>query len=269
MGIFKTFGAIAGGISGLILGGPAGALAGASLGGSLAGLAGGGKKASPSSLNAITGVSSTGFSTNLSDGRLTFSSNAGGLVSNADRAATGAISSLTALDPLIEAGTGRLSETTRGVFGLARERLAGDRRKSIGDLRQNLNRRRLLGSSFADDAINRKLRVFKDAANDIDVEENQALAGNFLQELDLKTSAIREKLNISLQSVAVELGQMNFESTLAAQISSNLNAVLSVNARFQTELQAQRASNTGAFLKQFLDPILTAGTEKITSKLGF
>lgn len=260
------FGKILGGIGGFFIGGPAGAIAGASFGGAIGSAVGGKKKTNTgaSSLNSVTGITAPGFSTNLSDGRLTFTSNAGGLVSDADRAASGAISSLSSLDPLIEAGSGRLSSTTRDVFGRARERLAGDRRKSIGDLRQNLNRRRLLGSSFADDSINRKLQVFNDAEADLDTQENQALAGNFLQELDLKTNAINQKLNIRLQSIGVGLGQLNFESSLVAQITGGLNGVLSSNAQFLALLEAQRSSNKGAFLQPFID----AGIGALASGLG-
>lgn len=273
------FGKILGGIGGFLLSGgnPAGAIAGASLGGAI-GSAVGGKKRTQAGLTgpgSITGITTPGFSTSLSDGRLTFESQAGGLVSGAERAATGAISSLTGLDPLIEAGTGRLSTATRDVFGRARERLAGQRRKAIGDVRQNLNRRRLLGSSFADDAINRKIRVFEDAEVDLSTQENQALASNFLQELDLKTQAINQKLNIRLQSISVGLGQLNFESALAAQIASGLNGVLSSNAQFMAFLEAQRSANKGAFLQPFIDegiqailPSIGKIGKSITSALG-
>lgn len=260
------FGKILGGIGGFLLGGPAGAIAGVSLGGAI-----GGKKKQKGagttglgSGSSVTGITTPGFSTSLSDGRLTFASQAGGLVSGAERAATGAISSLTGLDPLIEAGTGGLSTATRDVFGRARERLAGQRRKAIGDVRQNLNRRRLLGSSFADDAINRKLRVFEDAEVDLSTQENQALASNFLQELDLKTQAINQKLNIRLQSVSVGLGQLNFESALAAQIAGGLNGVLSSNAQFLAQLEAARSANKGAFLQPFIDE----GIEAILPAVG-
>lgn len=256
MGLFKTLGGIAGLPFGLV---------GVGIGSTIGGVFDKKKKSGGTgSSDSVTGITAPGFSTSLSDGRLTFQSQAGDLVSGAERAATGAISSLSGLDPLIDAGTGRLSETTRDVFGRSRERLAGQRRKAIGDVRQNLNRRRLLGSSFADDAINRKLRVFEDAEVDLSTQENQALASNFLQELDLKTQAINQKLNIRLQSISVGLGQLNFESALAAQIAGGLNGVLSSNAQFLAQLEAARSSNKGAFLQ----PIIDKGIETITGALG-
>ena len=275
MGIF---GSILGGIGGFILtgGNPAGAIAGASIGGNIGTAVGGGKKAKTSTAIAdlanprIPNIDTPGISTRLSDGRLTLTSSpqVTGALDTFASASSDAAAGFGEIRALVTPGFGRLSETTTDLFARARQRIAANRKKSIGDLRENLNRRRLLGSSFADDSINRQIRVSDDALRDLVATENQVLAGNFLQELDLQTTLIREEAQVRINGAVQTLNQLNFESSIAAELATAFNSTISELAAFQADLLAQGSRARGAFFEPLVNPILEAGSKALIKKLG-
>lgn len=125
-------------------------------------------------------------------------------------------SQLGALKPLVEPGFGRLTEA-----GIRAIRDA--RRSSIGDLKTNLSRRRVLGSSFGADDVSRTNAEFAK-------RENEFTSQAFVQELELSKQLINEQATAQANSFLQILQQSNLESQLATQLASGVTAVLSNNA---------------------------------------
>ena len=131
------------------------------------------------------------------------------------------------LQPLVEPGFGRLTEA-----GIRAVRDA--RRSSIGDLKQNLARRRVAGSSFAGDDIARTNAEFAK-------KENEFASQAFTQELALSNELINQKATAQANSFLQTLAQSNVESQIATQMATGVTSVLSNNAQLIAGM-----SNSGA-----------------------
>ena len=208
----------------------------------------------------IRNISTPGFSTRLSGGGLALQRSAavdsalGGIGSAARKAS----SSLGSLSGSVTPGSGGLTNAVTDVFGSARTRLERDADQAVGNLRSNLARRRILGSSFADDSINRRLEVFRQADSELAAQENLARNQSFLQELDLASRLIQDQFAIDVQASNAELDQLNLETQVAANIATGSQSALSGNAQFLAQLEAQRAANKGAFFQPIIDSVGSA-----------
>ena len=129
----------------------------------------------------------------------------------------GASNQLGNLKPLVEPGFGRLTEA-----GVRAVRDA--RRASMGDLRENLRRRRVLGSRFGADDIARTNAEFAK-------KENEFRSQAFLQEMDMLKGLINDQSINAAKSFLSNLEQSNFETGIAAQMASGVTSVLSNNAQ--------------------------------------
>jgi len=111
-------------------------------------------------------------------------------------------------------------------------------RRSIGNLRENLARRRVQGSSFAEDAVTRAEREFAQ-------EESQFAAATTLQEIDVFTQLTQQitqqqvaaverqvqELNLQLD-VGLQLAGAATQSLTAASIQQQKNAAATVGELF-------------------------------------
>jgi len=100
---------------------------------------------------------------------------------------------------------------------LANERA---RERSVGNLRDNLARRRVLGSSFGNDALTRADLAFAEEAQKIEAE-------SFLQELDLNLSLIKDENDVFNATMAALLEQGNFETGAAITFATGASAAQS------------------------------------------
>ena len=122
-----------------------------------------------------------------------------------------------------------------GVSDLRASRLQAvedARNRSIGNLRENLQRRRVLGSSFGADAIGRQEAEFAREAERVEAE-------SFLQELDLTTQLLAQETQARTNSFQTRLNELNLQTDLAADIQSKIAGDLNSNARFQAQLAIQ------------------------------
>lgn len=134
-----------------------------------------------------------------------------------------------ALRPLVEPGFGRLTE--EGVRAIR-----DARRSTLGDLRQNLAKRRVLGSSFAQDDINRTTAEFQK-------REDQFRAQTFLQEIAAMSDLIGKQYASQAQQFLTNLNQYNLESGMATQMATGVTSVLGGNAQLAQSLaQASQQS---------------------------
>jgi len=138
------------------------------------------------------------------------------------------------LRPLVEPGFGRLTES-----GIRAVRDA--RRATMGDLRQNLARRRVLGSSFGADDLARTGAEFAKA-------EDKVTSEAFIKELAMSNELINQQAQAKANSFLQSLNQTNIESQLAAQMASGVSSILSNNAQMigqMTNTGADRMLNVG------------------------
>jgi len=141
---------------------------------------------------------------------------------------------LGALQPLVEPGFGRLTEA-----GIRAVRDA--RRSSIGDLKQNLARRRVSGSSFGADDIARTNAEFSK-------KEKEFASEAFVKELALSNELINQKATAQANSFLQALSQANIESNIAATMATGVTSVLSNNAQIIAGMNnsgADRLLNVG------------------------
>lgn len=148
-----------------------------------------------------------------------------------------------ALRPLVSPGFGRLTEARVGALRTAE-------RRTIGDLRENLARRRVLGSSFAQAATTRARAEFAE-------REGVIRGESFLQELALTTQLIEREFAASTQAVASELTQLNFETSLAAQQSNAASAAVQANLTAQAQAAAAQEGGAAEFLGTVIGAFLT------------
>lgn len=121
------------------------------------------------------------------------------------------------LRPQLRPGFGRLTEARV-------QAIQGARGRSIGNLREELAKRRILGSSFAQIETQRQEAAFAQ-------QEAEARATSFLQELDATTRLIGEEFASSVAAAEAVLNQFNFETSVAAGLGTAAGEALSANAR--------------------------------------
>lgn len=230
-----------------------------------------GRQAEENLLNApIRNINTPGFTSSLSGGTLNFQRGAG------TDAALGGFRDLTSgfagelgdLQGQVAPGFGRLTSSTRDIFGNLRSDLSRRRREAAGSLRQNLARRGVLGSSFGEDALGRRAEVFERAERDLSAQEEQAISQNILRELDVTNQIINQRFNILQQSAVAEINQLNFESGLARDISLGVTNALTTGAAAIANLEAERAANRGGFFQPLVDATGKVISEGIGSLFG-
>lgn len=191
-----------------------------------------------------------------------------------DVSATGkrkrAVESLSSLFPQqanLTAGLRGLVSPGIGALTTSRlEELNNRGRVAIGNLRENLSRRRVLGSSFGQDALQR-------AELGVAQEADRIRAESFLQELDLTNQLIQQEFNTRRGEFTTQLNDLNIQAELAANLSNNASSQLAANARLKEQLNAKEASSSGSFFGQAFQPVISAignriGTQTNLAQIG-
>jgi hypothetical protein len=154
-----------------------------------------------------------------------------------------ALGDLDRLRGTLTPGFSKLREARLGAVENARSR-------SIGTLRESLARRRVLGSSFADDARIRAEREFAEAAA-------QEEAKSFLEELDSNLRLIEVEGNAVESAMQRELQELGIVTGTDVQLSS----LISNNTQFERRLAAQEQQAAGSFYGSLINTGATlAGT---------
>ena len=149
-----------------------------------------------------------------------------------------------------------LREDVRPGFGrLTRARVEAIRttgKRVIGNLRESLSRRRVLGSTFAG-------REIASQESEFGRQEEVARAESFLQELGLTSQLITEEFNASISAVKDVLTQLNFESTIAAQLSTAASAQINANLTAQAEARAAQQAAGESFINNLIGAFFPTG----------
>lgn len=163
---------------------------------------------------------------------------------------------------------GLRAQVTPGFGRLTTSRLAQverGRSRAIGNLRENLQRRRVLGSSFAGDALSRAEAGFAE-------QSEQVAAESFLQELDLNQKLLQQEFTARRGEFQTQLDELNLQVDVATKLASGATQTLGANARLKAELDAREQEGAGRFFGQtfqpFIDKIGEIGGGLVSSAFG-
>jgi hypothetical protein len=129
---------------------------------------------------------------------------------------------------LVRPGFGALTEARVGSLDAAR-------RRATGTLRDNLSRRRVLGSSFASDAMGRMESEFGR-------QEAEVRAQSFLEELQMTSSLIDRETQLRTTAMSTALDNLNLEASLATQLATGATAAFAQSAAIQGQLAMQQSA---------------------------
>lgn len=101
---------------------------------------------------------------------------------------------------------------------------------AIGDLRQNLQARRVLGSSFGQDTISR-------AQSEFQRNRDSIIADNFTKSLDANNQLLKQQYDAYNQSFQANLGELNLEANIANGLTGKASEILAANAQTTAKLQ--------------------------------
>ena len=225
----------------LIAGGTALATSGASaLGSKLFG----GRNSGSSGLTSFApaGINAGGLTSSYSGGNLNIGASAErlGLVKGVSDTFSG----------LADETAGLRSSVAPGVSALRASRLEeveNARRSAVGNLRENLQRRRVLGSSFGQDALTR-------AEAEFGRQREKVSAESFLQELEMTNQLIQQEYGARRSSFQTGLDEMNLEADIATKLAGKATETLGKNAQLLAELNTRESAAAGKFFGDTFAP---------------
>lgn len=106
--------------------------------------------------------------------------------------------------------------------------------KAIGDLRQNLQSRRVLGSSFGQDTLTR-------ANAEFGRQRDQVTADNYLQSLEASNKLLTQQYDAYNKQYATGLSELNLEAGVAQGLTGQAATILGQNAQLEAKLREQSA----------------------------
>ncbi len=142
-----------------------------------------------------------------------------------------------------------LRDRVRPGFGeLTRTRIDAIRsagKRTVGNLREELGKRRVLGSTFA------SREIASEEARFGQIEE-QSRAESFLQELSLTGELIREEFSSAIGGIETILKQLNLESTIAAQLSQSAGQQIASLLPAREQAAAARREGNANFFAELI-----------------
>lgn len=153
--------------------------------------------------------------------------------------------------PQAEIFKGLREGVTPGMSALRDARLAeveSARSRAVGNLRDNLQRRRVLGSSFGQDAVLRGEAEFAKEAERVQAE-------SFLQEMELTSQFTQQEFEARRGEFQTYLDDLNLQAEVGTQLASGATAQLGANARLKAQLDATASAGAGKFFGQTFQPV--------------
>ena len=127
---------------------------------------------------------------------------------------------------------GQLAPGFGALTRARRQAIENAARRSVGNLTDQLARRRVLGSSFAADAITRAGRQFGEALAESDAQ-------SFLQELNANINVLNAQSEAGRAKFQTFLDELNLQTNLALQILTGSQAAVSNAFQTANALRAQ------------------------------
>lgn len=145
----------------------------------------------------------------------------------------------------------RLRESVApGISALRTSRLQeidNARSSAISNLRDNMARRRVQGSSFGNDTIAR-------AELEFGKERERVAAESFLQELELSNNLINQEFEAGRAQFQTGLDELNLQADIATKLAGGATQQMGANARLLAELNAKEAAGAGKFFGETIAP---------------
>lgn len=163
---------------------------------------------------------------------------------------------------LADAYGGLARTVAPGFNDLLKSRLASlsdSRESAISNLRQNLDSRRVLGSSFGQDTLTR-------ADAEFSRQKDAVTADNFMKSLDASNALITQQYNALRGKFQTGLDELNLEANVGQNFSAGANKILADNAQAQAKLDAAAQSGVGSFLGGLVTKMVPSGA--LGSMLG-
>jgi hypothetical protein len=135
------------------------------------------------------------------------------------------------------------------------------RLSSIGNLRENLARRRVLGSSFGADAMSR-------AEAEFGQQKSRAAAETFLQELEATTNLLNQEFTARRGQFQTGLDELNLEANLAAGLAGKATDVLAKNAQIESQMLMEQNKLASSEASGFGKMIGTIGSIALAPMTG-
>lgn len=135
--------------------------------------------------------------------------------------------------------------------------LDAERSRTMGNVREQLGRRRVLGSSFGADAMARTGAEFG-------MQQAEAEAEGELQALQTETDLLNQAFQSEIQGVQTELDQLNVDAQVGQNIAGMLTGLNQDVAQTNKMLQQQH----GQAQAQFFGNIIGSGARMMSGGMG-
>ena len=155
------------------------------------------------------------------------------------------------------AGFGALREQVQPGFSRLRENIRQTFRGRAGGLRESFARRRLAGSSFAEEAQGR-----------LAAEESRELNRSFLAELEASTQLLQLETQAAVNEVQTFLNEMNLKAGIAQEFAGQINAAMTRLNELEATLNAQDAAGRGEFFGGVAGTFLGPAASNIGARIG-
>ena len=175
-----------------------------------------------------TGFRAPGLSANISGGGITLNRGSG-----VDQALSGLTSAFSSRSAEFRGLRGRVAP---GVGDLTQARVRGIRdtaSRTVGNLREELSKRRVLGSSFAQREIASTEAMFGR-------EEERARAEGALTEIALTQELIAQEFDGAIQAAKSVIDQFNFETTVATNLANQATTAMAATTTAAAQASAAR-----------------------------
>jgi hypothetical protein len=198
-----------------------------------------------------TGINAGGLSSSLSGDNLSISPSAErlGLVSNLAGGFGGEADALARLRSRIQPGFSDLRASRL-------KEIEDARTAAIGNLRENMARRRVQGSSFGQDALARAELEFGQA-------REKTAAESMLQELEASNQLIQQEFAARRGQFETGLNDLNLQADVATKLAAGATQQLGANARLESELNAKEQAGKGKFFGDLVKPVADAAGKGI------
>jgi len=114
---------------------------------------------------------------------------------------------------------------------------------AVGNLRQQLSRRRVLGSSFANDDINRQAAEFEKQRTELSDRKATVAAESLLQEFGIKTDLLTRASGLRVQAAQQEIAAVLGETEIAAQMATAISALAQESLNLKLQIAASEAQS--------------------------
>lgn len=162
---------------------------------------------------------------------------------------------------LIEALRSRVAPGFSDLRTSRLQEIEDARKNAIGNLRENMARRRVQGSSFGQDALTRAELEFGRA-------KEKTQAESLLQELDMTNQLIQQEFTTRRGQFETGLNELNLQADVATKLAAGATQQMGANARLEAELNAKEAAGKGKFFGEISKPFADAGGKWLASAFG-